>query len=81
MNPSWGTSCETQHGRRNGARWQKLCFEHAKGEVGLDQYEVRRYQSWYRHITLSMMALAFLVVVCGRATQVEIAIQQEQKKR
>jgi len=28
-----------------------------------------------------MMALAFLVVVCGRATQVEIAIQQEQKKR
>ena len=59
----------------------ELCFEHAKGEVGLDQYEVRRYQSWYRHITLSMMALAFLVVVCGRATQVEIAIQQEQKKR
>ena len=29
---------------------------------GLDQYEVRSYKGWYRHITLSMMALAFLVI-------------------
>lgn len=39
------------------------CLEEAKGEVGLDQYEVRRYLSWYRHITLSMMAHAWLAVM------------------
>jgi SRSO17 transposase len=36
------------------------CFEEAKGETGLDEYEVRYWQSWHRHITLSMMAHAFL---------------------
>jgi SRSO17 transposase len=49
----------------------ELCFKQAKGETGLDHYEVRCYKSWYRHITMSMMALAFLVVLCGRATQAE----------
>lgn len=38
----------------------ELCFEEAKGQAGLDEYECRRYHSWYRHITLSMMAYAFL---------------------
>ena len=42
------------------------CFEEAKGETGLDHYEARLWQCWYRHITLSMMAHAFLVVM--RAT-------------
>ncbi len=37
-------------------------FEHAKGEVGLDQYEVRRWQAWYRHITLTLLAHAYLAV-------------------
>jgi len=32
----------------------------AKGEVGLDHHEVTRYRGWYHHITLSIMALAFL---------------------
>lgn len=36
------------------------CFEEGKGESGLDQYEVRHWHSWYRHITLSMMAHAWL---------------------
>jgi SRSO17 transposase len=36
------------------------CFEEGKGETGLDHYEVRHYFSWYRHITLSMMAHAWL---------------------
>jgi SRSO17 transposase len=36
------------------------CIEEAKGETGLDQYEVRFWHSWYRHITLSMMAHAWL---------------------
>ena len=35
-------------------------FELAKGEVGLDHYEVTKYRGWYHHITLSLMALAFL---------------------
>jgi SRSO17 transposase len=39
------------------------CFEEAKGEAGLDQYEVRTWPSWHRHITLSMMAHAFLASI------------------
>jgi SRSO17 transposase len=38
-------------------------FELAKGETGLDHYEVTRYRGWYHHITLSMMALTFLKTV------------------
>jgi len=35
-----------------GRRWTiEQCFEEAKGEVGLDQYEVRSWTGWYRHIT------------------------------
>jgi len=37
-------------------------FQCAKGEVGLDHYEVRRWPGWYRHITLALLAHAFLVV-------------------
>ncbi|KMS89756.1 transposase [Streptomyces regensis] len=41
-----------------GARWQvEECFQAAKNECGLDHYQVRRYDAWYRHITLSMAAL------------------------
>ncbi len=39
------------------------CFEEAKGEVGLDEYEVRTFHGWYRHVTLSMLALAFLTAL------------------
>ena len=39
------------------------CFEEAKGEVGLDQYEVRSWTGWYRHITLAMWAYALLTVL------------------
>ncbi len=47
-----------------GTRWSiESCFEAAKGEVGLDQYEVRTWTAWHRHITLAMFALAFLTVV------------------
>jgi SRSO17 transposase len=46
-----------------GTRWAiEECFERAKGEVGLDQYEVRRYDAWYRHITLCLLAHAYLAV-------------------
>jgi SRSO17 transposase len=47
-----------------GRRWTvEECFEVAKQEVGLDDYEVRSWQGWYRHITLAMLALAFLVAM------------------
>ena len=36
------------------------CIEEAKGEVGLDQYEVRYFHSWYRHLTLAFMAHTWL---------------------
>jgi hypothetical protein len=46
-----------------GARWAvEDCFAEAKNETGLDHYQVRLYHAWYRHITLSMLAHAFLAV-------------------
>ena len=46
-----------------GARWAvEECFQAAKNEAGLDHYQVRRYESWYRYVTLAMLALAFLAV-------------------
>ncbi len=47
-----------------GRRWEiEIGFEATKGECGLDQYEVRRWQGWYRHITLSLLAHAVLVAL------------------
>jgi SRSO17 transposase len=47
-----------------GQRWTiESCFEEAKGETGLDQYEVRSWTGWHRHITLSMLAHAYLTIV------------------
>jgi SRSO17 transposase len=46
-----------------GARWGiEDCFGEAKGEAGLDHYQVRKYRAWYRHATLAMLAHAFLAV-------------------
>lgn len=51
-----------------GTRWAvEECFETAKGEVGLDQYEVRSWAGWYRHITLALLAHAYLTVVRAQA--------------
>jgi hypothetical protein len=59
-----------------GSRWKvEECFQLAKGEVGLDQYEVRHWTGWYRHITLSMLALAFLTVLRRRTN-----LEQRPKK-
>ncbi len=47
-----------------GARWAvEDCFAEAKNETGLDHYQVRKWDAWYRHITLSMLAHAFLAVL------------------
>jgi SRSO17 transposase len=57
-----GTSLRTL-ARVAGQRWRiEQSFELAKGEVGLDHYEVRRWDGWYRHVTLAMFALAYLAV-------------------
>jgi SRSO17 transposase len=51
-----------------GRRWTVECgFQPGKGETGLDHYQVRRYQAWYRHVTLSMLAQGFLAVQPTRA--------------
>ena len=47
-----------------GSRWAiEECFEQSKQETGLDEYEVRSWHAWYRHITLSMFAHAMLSVL------------------
>lgn len=60
--------------RTAGTRWCiEVGLEAAKGEVGLDEYEVRSFHGWYRHITLSLLAHAFLAVM--RAQQIEPAVK------
>jgi SRSO17 transposase len=55
-----------------GTRWAiEESFEEAKGRVGLDQYEVRKWVAWYRHITLALLAHAFLEVTRYQATAEE----------
>lgn len=50
-----------------GTRWSvECCFEAAKQETGLGHYEVRSWDGWHRHVTLSMLALAFLAAVRAR---------------
>lgn len=52
-----------------GTRWAiEESFETAKGEVGLDQYEVRSWMGCYRHIALAMLAHAYLTVLRAQAT-------------
>jgi SRSO17 transposase len=51
-----------------GARWAvEDLFELAKGDCGLDEYEVRSWVGWHRHVTLSLYALAVLAVIRTRA--------------
>ncbi len=58
-----------------GTRWTiECCFEAAKGEVGLDEYEVRSWHGWHRPITLAMLAHALLTVL--RAQQAEGDLQK-----
>lgn len=51
-----------------GLRWSiESGFEQAKQEVGLDEYEVRKWEGWRRFITLGLLAHAFLAVQRARA--------------
>jgi len=51
-----------------GTRWTvEECFETGKDEVGLDHNEVRKWGSWYRHMTLALLAHAYLAVLRAHA--------------
>jgi len=53
-----------------GARWAiEDLFELAKGDCGLDEYEVRSWVGWHRHVTLSLFALAVVAVIRSRAAE------------
>jgi SRSO17 transposase len=57
-----------------GARWAiEECFQSAKNETGLDHYQVRRYDAWHRHITLAMLAHAYLAVTAARVPKAQPA--------
>lgn len=52
-----------------GKRWViEDCFELAKGDCGLDEYEVRSWVGWHRHVTLSLFALAVVAVIRSRVS-------------
>jgi SRSO17 transposase len=60
-----------------GRRWAvEECFEQAKGEVGLDEYELRKWDGWHRHVTLCMLAHAYLAVVRSGAEHEERAAKR-----
>jgi SRSO17 transposase len=57
-----------------GARWPiEECFGAGKNEVGLDQYQVRTYDAWHRHITLAMLAHTFLAIAAHKTKKGEPA--------
>lgn len=57
-----------------GSRWHvEECFQQAKNEAGLDHYQVRSWRAWYAHITLSMLALAWLAATRTIAAKGESA--------
>jgi SRSO17 transposase len=65
-----------------GKRWSiECCFEGAKQETGLDEYEVRSWAGWHRHVTLSMLALAFLAAVRARAARDEDPPERRPRRR
>ena len=55
-------------------------FEAAKGEVGLDEYEVRKWEPWHRHITLCLLAHAYLAVLRSAAKEGGAAPKLRAKK-
>ena len=56
-----------------GLRWTiGECFQSAKGETGLDHCEARSWHGWHRHMTLSMLALAFLAGLRARLKEAQI---------
>lgn len=76
-----GTTLRTL-ARVAGQRWRiEQSFALAKGEVGLDQYEVRSWTGWYRHITLALFAQAVLTVVRLRLATAPSARRQKGRRQ
>ena len=65
-----------------GARWAAgECFQAAKNEAGLDHYQVRRYDAWYRHATLAVLAHAYLAVTAANAPKALAAASSRSRSR
>jgi SRSO17 transposase len=63
--------------RVTGSRWRiEEGYEQTKGEVGLDQYEVRTWRAWHRYVTLALLAYAVLVVMQQQARAQEKKVVQ-----
>jgi SRSO17 transposase len=61
-----------------GLRWTiEECFQSAKGETGLDHCEARSWHGWHRHMTLSMLALAFLAGLRARLKEAQISVASD----
>jgi SRSO17 transposase len=65
-----------------GARWAvEECFQSAKTQTGLDHYQVRRYDAWYRHATLAVLAHAYLAVTAANAPKALAAASSRSRSR
>ena len=65
-----------------GSRWRvEDGFAEAKGECGLDEYEVRKWEGWHRHVTLALLAHAYLAVVRSVAAREEDAAKKGRPRR
>jgi SRSO17 transposase len=63
-----------------GSRWAiEECFQTAKNETGLDHGQVRRYDAWYRHIALAILAHAYLAVTAARAPKALAAASSQSR--
>jgi SRSO17 transposase len=79
-NPNHASVVELVHVA--GARWPiEECFGSAKNEVGLDDYQVRTWDAWHRHITLAMLAHTFLAVTAHKAKKGAANQQDNQPRR
>ncbi|MDA1361672.1 IS701 family transposase [Glycomyces luteolus] len=65
-----------------GARWAiEECFQAAKNECGLDHYQVRKWNGWYRHITMAMLGHAFLAVTAASDPKAHAGWEDSQSPR
>ncbi len=65
-----------------GLRWTiEECFQSAKGEAGLDHCEARSWHGWHRHITLSMLALAFLAGLRAQLKEAQISVASDKANK
>jgi DDE superfamily endonuclease len=69
---AWFTADEAYGQAKYLQAWLEECFQQAKGEAGLDHYQVRSWRAWYAHITLSMLALAWLAASRAQAQKLGI---------